>query len=384
MQATKHVSNFVCDNDEPGNLLIVYYAGHGWAENDSDGRLSLSGRFPEHDSEKDMSIEWIEVERTLEQTKSDVLVIFDCCHAGLLCCPAVRGAERSFYYVAACKADQVTRSAGKKSFTTAMIWALEKLANNPAFPVTRLVNTLMKYESFPRNDQEAVIYPSRFGQGEREIWISPIRAQSATPVAQEHPSETRQQEDLVRTADVLDLRFHFANHTTPKHIEDTAAAFKKFMENEQSLHFHRISFVNHTSFLESTAKRWLDMYRRKASAKENTTPLEQSTTLASSAAIVESFKNRLLQVKTGKDSDDSAASTTAVGTPATVSCSWEESSPFAKPDIETDGVLYHLIMALGLLLVKELQAILAWKFPVVWVALLASSMSSIWYVALMK
>lgn len=45
VQATKHVADFVHDEDHPGRLLIDYYGGHGYSEATAKGRVKLAGRF---------------------------------------------------------------------------------------------------------------------------------------------------------------------------------------------------------------------------------------------------------------------------------------------------------------------------------------------------
>ena len=137
-QAFKHLSNFVDTHDNPQTLLVVYYAGHGYQSLTGPGHLALSGKPIYHeDTMVAASIEWHEVERTLVATLSDVLVIFDCCRAGLLCKSAQDGLEnndRIFQCLGACESDQRTRSSGDRSFTTAMIWALKELAKESSFP----------------------------------------------------------------------------------------------------------------------------------------------------------------------------------------------------------------------------------------------------------
>lgn len=148
-QAFRYLSEFVHEEDSTETLLIVYYAGHGWSEADDNGEIQLGGRLPEeHEKIGDVSLAWHEVERTLSRTKSDVLVIFDCCHAGLLCRAAWRGLSRCYQYIGACETNQQTRRAGPNSFTTAMTWALKQLADThkQGFPVTELVKSVMEHE----------------------------------------------------------------------------------------------------------------------------------------------------------------------------------------------------------------------------------------------
>lgn len=175
-QAFKHLSNFVDAHDDPQTLLIVYYAGHGYQSLTQPGHLALSGK-PIYDESAMIaaSIEWHEVERTLVATSSDVLVIFDCCRAGLLCRSAQEGLEnndRIFQCLGACESEQRTRSSGKQSFTTAMIWALEELAKEPSFPVTKLVKKIEAHAGFPHDDQRPVLFGGRFAPASANIHLA--------------------------------------------------------------------------------------------------------------------------------------------------------------------------------------------------------------------
>lgn len=175
-QAFKHLSNFVDDHDNPQTLLLVYYAGHAYKSLTELGCLALSGK-PIYDQDKMIaaSIEWHEVERTLVATSSDVLVIFDCCHAGLLCRSAQEGLEnkdRIFQCLGACESEQRTRSSGKQSFTTAMIWALKELAKESSSSTTKLVKKIEAHEGFPHNDQRPVLFGGRFAPASANIHLA--------------------------------------------------------------------------------------------------------------------------------------------------------------------------------------------------------------------
>lgn len=175
-QAFKHLSNFVDAHDHPQTLLVVYYAGHGYESLTRPGCLTLSGK-PIYDQDAMIaaSIEWHEVERTLVATSSDVLVIFDCCCAGLLCRSAQEGLENSnriFQCLGACESRQQTRSSGERSFTTAMIWALKELAKGSSFPVTKLVKKIEAHARFPHNDQRPVLFGGRFAPASANIHLA--------------------------------------------------------------------------------------------------------------------------------------------------------------------------------------------------------------------
>jgi hypothetical protein len=256
IQAMKHVVDFVYEEDQARRLLVIYYAGHGRVGNN--GQLMLAGSLAQM-----ASIDWTRVEITLEKTEADVLVIFDCCCAGILHRrpPELRGrSTRRFLYVAACRAEQRTLSAGPASFTSAMIWALEKLAvDESGFSVRRLVRTLMSYEHFPRDAQEAVVFESRFGAVDGDIWLAPSLGKGDAARTEVDDSS----EGMKATADVLDLRFHFADIVTGSVVEDTALALKTFLRTEKGLRCHRVSFLKHKSYVEGPARHWLNLIRRK-------------------------------------------------------------------------------------------------------------------------
>jgi hypothetical protein len=260
----KHVVEFVYEEDRSGRLLVVHYAGHGRAG--SNGQLMLAGSIkPESEAASESaSIDWTDVETVLRETKADVLVIFDCCCAGLLLCrpPELGGrrGRRKFLYVAACRAKQRTPSAGLQSFTSAMIWALEELAaDGSGFTVRRLVRTLMSYEHFPRVTQEAVVFDSRFGTVEGDIWLAPSLGKGVAG----SPQVERDSAHGTPTADVLDLRFHFTESVTEAVVEDTALVVKEFLRTEKGLRCHRVSFLKHKSYVEGAAGHWLNLIRKK-------------------------------------------------------------------------------------------------------------------------
>jgi hypothetical protein len=265
IQAMKHVVEFVYEEDRSGRLLVVHYAGHGRAG--GNGQLMLAGSIkPESEAASESaSIDWTDVETVLRETKADVLVIFDCCCAGLLLCqpPELGGrrARRKFLYVAACRAKQRTPSAGLQSFTSAMIWALEALAaDGSGFTVRRLVRTLMSYEHFPRDTQEAVVFDSRFGTVEGDTWLAPSLGKGDVAGSSQVERDSARGTPM---ADVLDLRFHFAGSVTEAVVEDTALVVKEFLRTEKGLRCHRVSFLKHKSYVEGTAGHWLNLIRKK-------------------------------------------------------------------------------------------------------------------------
>ena len=266
IQAQKHVSELLCREDQEGRLLIVYFAGHGRA--DSNGRLLLAGGPGKLDTKRERRIDRKDIETTLGKAGADVLVILDCCCSGVLRCAPMEGqaggggSRRKFQDVTACTADQLSRSAGPHSFTTAMIWALKELAVEPGFTVRRLVRRLASYEDFPLEDREPQVFDSRFGPHEGDIWLAPWRG-----YVDDEDFSSEQQTWLVKTgqptAAILDLRFHFTEHATDLDIEETAQDLKAFLQVRKDLRFRWVSFLDHKSYVENAGKHWLNLIRKK-------------------------------------------------------------------------------------------------------------------------
>lgn len=265
VQAAKHVADLVFERDDPEHLLIVYYSGHGLAS--ANGRLLLHCNRQKDDNSREMYIDWTQVEVSLGKARADVLVILDCCYAGALqsARQSSRSSRRKFQYIAACRADQLTTSAGKDSFSRAIIEAFESLATKPGFTTSELVRTLTAHEDFPRNDQEALVFDSRFGPVDEDIWIAPMTEQAADFVSQE---SNRQRENDLPTAAFLDIRFRFPKHATDSDVEATAEALKILIGSTKDLNFHKVSLLRRKSNVAAAIRHWRDVVDKKRGAAE--------------------------------------------------------------------------------------------------------------------
>ena len=219
-----------------------------------------------------------------------------------------------------------------------MIWAFQRLAHSPGFTVATLISTLMEHEKFPRDQQEAVVYPGLSGQGAQGIWIAPTQKKriQATSSSEHERFPGGEHEDAKPTADILDLRFHFSSHATANHIEETARVLKDFLETRQIVKFHRISFIDHTSYVGWTAGRWPNSYRRSKSARTGAAHVEHHFALKSHNAATASFESRLLQLPELKTSDSMsghAESTTAVAPPSDTFLTWENETMDEKTSL---------------------------------------------------
>ncbi|MCJ1423610.1 hypothetical protein MMC29_001494 [Sticta canariensis] len=154
VQVTKHIGDFLYDEDGVHTLLLVYYAGHGRPKPMRDGSncLALTGKNRSYDKPENLNeVVWDNLENNFQHTKADVLEIFDCCYAGDLgMTPQVWG-TRSFEFLGACPSGNTTLSPGKGSFTSALIWALEALVKDQTrFTLSELSCKIREAPNFPR------------------------------------------------------------------------------------------------------------------------------------------------------------------------------------------------------------------------------------------
>ncbi|KAH8790381.1 hypothetical protein F5882DRAFT_401411 [Hyaloscypha sp. PMI_1271] len=251
-QANLAVANFVHHNDKEDTLFIVYYAGHG-SPGKGRGQFNITGRRRQKGkrlAQQFTHIAWDLVENNLKSTRADVFQIFDCCHSSDLGRDSVLN-SRSFEYLAA-STTPYTRSPGKSSFTSALIWALEKLAHqsqredsqgSPMFTTSKLAKKISECPDFPEEQNPSLT--TRDVEAWQHIILAPLPREGVsvlTPAPNsgdedENEDEDEEDEDDKPVQQFLSLTFHF------KHKEDEsellkklADHLKKFMKLEPSLH----------------------------------------------------------------------------------------------------------------------------------------------------
>lgn len=104
-----------------------------------------------------MEATWRIAEEMLKDLDADVLLLFDCCFAGVLCGPMTRAPSprpKNFDFLGACSASELTKGPGPRSFTRAMIESLKTLASEETgFPISVLQNEIINYKDFPKHKQ---------------------------------------------------------------------------------------------------------------------------------------------------------------------------------------------------------------------------------------
>lgn len=240
----------MCDYSEPGNLLIIYYAGHGWRR-DKSGELYLHGSVlvpyiesvyqhssdlhstPKTDGkpspEEDIAVH--AAEQLLKDTAADIFGIFDCCYAGNICKMKSRGSKPAkVEYLGACAEDDRTPGPGKRSFTTALIQALNNLSKKSYFSVDELQREIVATGILPENQ-----YPplgDRFHPSPEHIMLAPFRA-----------GEPKIEPTGNVSAEFVDLRFHFPSKLNENSFRRYVSALGEWHGKNNDIGISHIKFI---------------------------------------------------------------------------------------------------------------------------------------------
>lgn len=179
-----------------------------------------STTIPDEDDELH-EIVWSSAEHNIQNTQSDVLVIFDCCNAGEMD-RGVRGLDftrRAFEYMAATSQRSTTRKPGPQSFTAALIWALKGMVlSKPGkrFSTQELIRKISQAPNFPRAQAPRLTERGPIGSL-RKIVLVPLDQQSISGVPEEKNMEL-----MDERKETLNLRFVFNGKITKKIIRELA------------------------------------------------------------------------------------------------------------------------------------------------------------------
>jgi hypothetical protein len=222
------------------------------------------------DSAELHEIIWTSAEYNIRDTQCDVLVIFDCCYAGELE-KSVRDPSipRAFEYLAATSANSTTRKPGRKSFTTALIWALKQLATiGTSFTTQRLVAEVLHAPGFPQDQ-----YPRLSERGPscpRRISLSPLSRQKEA----ENPEPGGPEEQRFSATTDLSLRFVFTEEPTESVVTKLAVELRGLISNNDfkasKVLWEGLNTSPGTKYHEAVsnfyAHRWMRIHARKKSA----------------------------------------------------------------------------------------------------------------------
>lgn len=182
-QINRHLSGFIEQHDGPNHLLIVYYTGHGVYREDlkyldltaslkpmAKRGLGGSARF-----------NWNKVEDQLkaDDVESDVLTILDTCYSSNVA-KSGREETRTFELLSACAIDATTAAPGDKSFTRALIDALNELLNEFGDRPFTTFHLNQRILLDPRRHDTPSQLWFRMQNHERHIRLGPIKQISDT------------------------------------------------------------------------------------------------------------------------------------------------------------------------------------------------------------
>lgn len=208
-------------------------------------------------------IVWHTAEGNIDNTDADVLVIFDCCHAGNLGrgYSQKRWSHRCSEYLGATSANSTTPIPGDSSFTSGLIWALENLCDEPCgFTTADLRRKIIEFPNFPK-DQVPVLCERNGSASLKHIVISPMSVGPTVPDTERGKSPEDQSQAIV---DYLDLRV-LMNRSLSEHEVGSMSDFFSDMIRRGVLPARRVALLDtrHTQIVRAAAHKWRNQIRRK-------------------------------------------------------------------------------------------------------------------------
>jgi hypothetical protein len=152
-------------------------------------------------------VAWKRAEVIIDAAKqADFLLIFDCCFAGKLVGSSSRGviSTRNFEFFGASGASETTIGPGEKSFTNALIKALETLAHHTdGFTTTELYSQIFACTTFPK-DEQTPVHESRTNCHER-LLLAPLDKLDAMSTSTASLSEDNSQQPAIQYCFTIDF-----------------------------------------------------------------------------------------------------------------------------------------------------------------------------------
>jgi hypothetical protein len=193
-----------------------------------------------------------------------VLLIFDCCYAGNLAyhLDKQRGywPTRSFEFLAACKKDTLTHPPGPKSFTRALIWALELLIKTrEKFTTHELQTQIEKAPGFPKSQHVQVL--DRGDPCDQRLVLAPLPLLSGSMKSDRTNSDI----PIRQPKEYFDLRFWYLNGPDEEEVSEVANILKKLIHDEK-IRANRIAWIRFgdVNHLKNIVNKWRRLPARKS------------------------------------------------------------------------------------------------------------------------
>ena len=207
-------------------------------------------------------IVWHTAEGNIDNTDADVLVIFDCCHAGNLGrgYGQSRWSNRCSEYLGATSANSTTPIPGESSFTSGLIWALDELVDEPCgFTTSELRRKITESPNFPK-DQIPVLCERSGSASLKHIVISPITTGATAPDTHRVRTSEDQSKAIV---DYLDLRVLTDRPFSDHEVGSMSNLLSDLIRTGQ-LPARRVALLDnrHTQIVRAVASKWRNHARR--------------------------------------------------------------------------------------------------------------------------
>jgi hypothetical protein len=201
-------------------------------------------------------VNWEEVEKKfVESAKGDVLTIMDACFAGAVRSMIHREPGQTYEYLGACAHDKTTPSPGEKSFTTALIKALQILLNeNEKHQFTTAdLSRKIGEQKYKKNNLPCLW--SRSAHDQRRIMLAPMNNGTQKPYF-----------DNTEIPAYLELRIELKQESlNALEVEDLARRVARAV-SESKVHTRRVDWLQKISrpkpSLKSAARLVLFTIRR--------------------------------------------------------------------------------------------------------------------------
>lgn len=171
---------------------------------------------------------WNEAECLINDIDADMLLVFDCCHAGQLAGTNTREfSNHIFEFFGATQANGITRAPGADSFTSALIWALRALSKDAdGFTTSQLYAKILKAPDFPLDSGQRPCLTERGYHSLRRLRIAAVpdtkTELDATPI--------RATEEPVEIEYFLNLSFLFTKCPTPDDVSHLCNCLREVIQ----------------------------------------------------------------------------------------------------------------------------------------------------------
>jgi hypothetical protein len=214
------------------------------------------------------AILWHEAESIVTNTSADVLVIFDCCFAGNLVSDGRSpSTNRNFEFLAATGHSTITPVPGPSSFTSALVWALEKLvASKVPFSTTELFNQIgNEAPHFPK--KQYPILKERYNSSDRRLMLAPV-PKDGYCVSTECKAPAEKHKEILK--DALDLRFYFNKRPCEEQIRRLSKELRGLLD-KRATSTSKISWVGLRSkdIVKEAAMKWRSYRKPSVSLQPN-------------------------------------------------------------------------------------------------------------------